>query len=252
MTHASVEQQRESFNNLVATGTYDAGLRHPARAERFVTRVIDPLLTERVGQTTPVRVLDAGCGPGAWLRLLAARAAAFDVPVRLAGFDVADRMVEVARTALGSTPGLVRIEVADALSLSAYRPLEDGLGFDLVFAYDLIQQLPRRYQADTIARIRDALAPGGAAVVFDHERWSRHGLRMGWRKFATARLGLPLVPRYYCNARYPSLARAGAWVGRAEGVACRIVHSTETPKRALVVRKASVPTGPNAHHARKD
>jgi hypothetical protein len=49
------------------------------------------------------------------------------------------------------------------------------------------------------------LAPGGRLLVFDHDCKSGYGRRMGFKKFVTRHLRIPLVPRFYCNAGYPPL-----------------------------------------------
>src|SRR3546814_8250178 len=68
-----------------------------------------------------------------------------------------------------------------------------------------------------------ALAPGGVAVIFDNEADSRFGRRMALRKLVTRYSGLPLVPRYYCNAAYPPLARIQKQIAESAMMVSEIV-----------------------------
>jgi hypothetical protein len=79
------------------------------------------------------------------------------------------------------------------------------------------------------------LAPGGALVVFDHERRSAYGIKMGAKKFLTRRLGLNLVPKFYCNARYPSLRSLSRWLTTL-GFRTHIRAQPNGTKQALIVQ----------------
>src|SRR3546814_19222585 len=79
-----------------------------------------------------------------------------------------------------------------------------------------------------------ALAPGGVAVIFDNEADSRFGRRMALRKLVTRYSGLPLVPRYYCNAAYPPLARIPKQHAESAMMVRGIVIWPDGVKRALV------------------
>src|SRR3546814_17291561 len=79
-------------------------------------------------------------------------------------------MVEVAREKLRDRAAPADLRPGNLLERKSYS--FEGLsgGFDLVFTYDVVQQLPRAAQAATCRRMVAALAPGGVAVIFDNER----------------------------------------------------------------------------------
>src|SRR3546814_10879975 len=111
---------------------------------------------------------------------------------RLCGFDLSPRMVEVAREKRRDRAAPADLRPGNMLERKSYS--FEGLsgGFDLVFTYDVVQQLPRAAQAATCRRMVAALAPGGVAVIFDNEADSRFGRRMALRKLVTRYSGLPL------------------------------------------------------------
>ena len=92
-------------------------------------------------------------------------------------------MIEVAR---GKLAGLV-----EAKDLHAGNILEDAsydfgdldTGFDLIFAYDVVQQLPRRQQYGACEMMAKHLSPEGFALIFDNDSHSKFGRRMARRKF---------------------------------------------------------------------
>lgn len=228
---------RTRFNALVAHGAYGPGFDHASAAQAFVARVVDGLLNELAARTQQPRILDAGCGTGVWMAFLSARARALGLSPHLYGFDVADRMVETAQAELAGVTTDVRLRRAD-LQNPACCCFDDGTNtFDLVFAYDVIQQLNRRDQMDAVMRLAEAMVPGGATVIFDHERWSRYGLRMGWKKFVTANTGIPIVPRHYCAAAYPPLDRFARRLRPRSDLNATVVTTGHPAKRALVLRR---------------
>lgn len=79
--------------------------------------------------------------------------------VRYVGIDNAPAMVEKARANLAGDPRF-RAEVADAQAL-AFDPAA------LVLAYYTLQFIPAAARPDLLRRIHEALAPGGALVVYE-------------------------------------------------------------------------------------
>jgi SAM-dependent methyltransferase len=91
-----------------------------------------------------MRVLDAGCGNGAYLRALAAR------KVRAAGCDLSAGMLRAA-----GHPAVVNADVA-AL------PVRDG-AFDVVLAAHMLYHVPDKEAA--VGELRRVLAPGGTCIA---------------------------------------------------------------------------------------
>jgi SAM-dependent methyltransferase len=90
-----------------------------AYADRCVWAVLETKLTDlRASGASSVRFLDAGCGPGTWLRRLVIRARALGFSsITARGFDIAQAQIQRARLAaqnLSSLPGVnLTFDVAD-------------------------------------------------------------------------------------------------------------------------------------------
>lgn len=98
------------------------------------------------------RVLDIACGEGALLAFL--RESGFSC---LAGFDLSPENVSLCHEF-----GLTFVRQSDALRLDELPPEET---FDLIFAIDLIEHLPKQKAADFLESVRARLAPGGALIL---------------------------------------------------------------------------------------
>ncbi|MFI5952593.1 class I SAM-dependent methyltransferase [Cryptosporangium sp. NPDC051539] len=126
------------------------------RWEAATGRVLDA-----VGLAPGARCLDAGCGPGETMRLMAQRV----------GPSGAVLGVDKDAALLGRTREMLHdaghrhcdVRVHD---LAGPDPLPDG-PFDLVYARLLLFHLPER--ADVVKRLWEAVAPGGHLVVHDYD-----------------------------------------------------------------------------------
>lgn len=236
MTASVIDNQRRSFDGLVEEGVYSDDFEHPPAAKAFVAEVLSEILP-RFERGRRLSILDCGCGTGAWLAFLAAQLSEQGVSaVRCCGFDLSGKMVEVARRKLVGVAAPQDLQTGNLLDEKSYEfaGLENGV--DLLFTYDVVQQLPRREQYQACQAMAEHLAPGGIALIFDNDSQTRFGRRMARRKFFTRYFGLKLVPLYYCNAVYPPLEQfrrrlaADAWDAsihvRRDGI-----------KRALVVQR---------------
>jgi len=122
-----------------------------AYADRCVWAVLEKKLTDlRASGASSVRLLDAGCGPGTWLRRLVIRAHALGFSsITARGFDIAQAQIQRARLAarnLSSFPGVnLTFDVADL----ADRLPEPDASVDLTLClYSALSHLP-------IARLKD-------------------------------------------------------------------------------------------------
>lgn len=104
--------------------------------------------------------LDLGCSTGALALRLAERTEGRGV--RIVGVEVEAAMAEAARRRCAACPG-VEIRHADALT----EPLEPA---DMVVAYYTLQFLRPALRHALLCRIRAALEPGGAFVMFEKVR----------------------------------------------------------------------------------
>ena len=113
----------------------------------------DRLLAElppRIGES-----LDLGCGIGAFTRRLAERSE------RVLGIDLSPNMIRLARKR-SSHPNITYLE-ADATTWGWPRGRFDGIA-----SIATLHHLPFE---ETLAKMRDALAPGGTLVVLDLLQW---------------------------------------------------------------------------------
>lgn len=233
------QRNQAAFAELCRTGTYTEEQRHAERVVRFFRAVLSSVLP-RLGRGRPPRVLDAGMGTGAWLEELVPLLADAGMAPTYYGFDFTPDMVSVAQrrmTRLGVPADLCQGDLAEAAS---YR-FAQADRFELIVVFDVVQQLPRRRQRAAVDRVLDALAPGGVAVIFDQDRFSRFGLRMEFRKAVTRYLRVPLVPAYFTLARYPALGRIAARA-RSQGFGVEMRVMPDGPKRALVITRPGIGT----------
>ena len=224
--------RRESFHSLVAEGVYSDDFDHPPALKDFVQRML-AAHAPRGGEAQPLRVLDCGCGTGLWLEFIIARVQPRGAGLVACGFDLSDGMVQLAQHRLGQA----HIQQGDLLDPAAYRFAAAPAGFDLLFAFDAVQQLPPRHQYAACRLMAHQLAPGGVALIFDHDRASPYGRAMGRKKFITRYLGIPLLLRYYCDASYPPLARFAQQLAAEPGLSAELIADAATPKMALMLTK---------------
>jgi SAM-dependent methyltransferase len=116
-----------------------------AYADRCVWAVLEKKLTDlRASGASSVRLLDAGCGPGTWLRRLVMRAHALGFSgIAARGFDIAQAQIQRARLAtqnLSTLPGVnLTFDVADL----ADRLPEADASVDLTLClYSALSHLP--------------------------------------------------------------------------------------------------------------
>lgn len=228
--------QKGAFKALVEEGIYDEDFSHSSVAEQFFTGILGEVLLK--SKREPISILDSGCGPGAWL------AVAHDLSiehrranVELYGFDITPEMIDLARKRLTGRVADENLRQGDVLELGSYQFLGHKNGFDIIYSYDVIQQLPPKLQFQACLNLSQMLKAGGTGVIFDHERQSSYGRKMAAKKFATQYLRLPLVPRYYCNAKYPPLAKFARQIEQQGCYETEIRIASASPKRALIIRR---------------
>jgi len=219
----------EIFDDALMRGDYPEDFLQPETARQFVFEILVP---RALALGPGLRILECGCGNGGWLAFLA-QALPGGQGHRFHGFDISTRMVALAGQRLRPIVPGARVHVGDVLEDGAY--VFDGPDdrFDLIFAYDVVQQVPRARQVAACDAMISRLSPRGVLVIFDQDRHSLHGMRMGFRKFVTRFTGLPLVPRYFCAARYPSIGSLQRTIV-ASGRTVEIRRSASSPKLALV------------------
>lgn len=149
--------QIENRYSLARTPEEYERLRAQARGwEEATARLLD-----RIGVAPGARCLDAGCGPGETMRLMAER-----VGPRgwVTGVDT-DAPLGAQALAMLHAAGHRRCGFA-AADLTSHEPLP-GAPYDLVYARLLLYHLPQR--VEVLARLWDAVAPGGHLLVQDYD-----------------------------------------------------------------------------------
>lgn len=225
--------QQRNFGDLVLAGRLGTDFHHKPEAQVFVRNTLAAILPS-VASSSP-RILDCGCGTGAWLEFIRDELRDWaDIPSpRYYGFDLTKEMIDVARQRL---PDLAphHLRQGDILAVESYAFDLQELRFDVIFCYDVVQQLPPPLQFHACETIAAHLADGGVAVIFDQERHSLFGRIMDFAKFLRRYLGIPIPPSYYTVARYPPLKRFACRL-REAGYGTTVRVAPNGRKRAMVL-----------------
>ncbi|MEX0800472.1 MAG: methyltransferase domain-containing protein [Dehalococcoidia bacterium] len=148
----------------VETADKRASLGHPSQVW---TRGLERRL-EIMRRHVPLegrRILDAGCGVGAFVRRLG------EFSSDVYGFDIDEERV---REGAGQVPNLV-------LSVGESIPFADDT-FDVVLLHEVLEHVTN--DVETLREVRRVLRPGGRAVVFCPNRlypFETHGIFLGKR-----------------------------------------------------------------------
>src|ERR1700736_5950372 len=114
-------------------------------ADRCVWAVLEKKLTDlRASGASSVRFLDAGCGPGTWLRRLVIRAHALGFSgITARGFDIAQAQIQRARLAARNLSSLPGVNLTfDVAHLTDRVPAADGSGDITLCLYSALSHLP--------------------------------------------------------------------------------------------------------------
>jgi SAM-dependent methyltransferase len=174
----------------------------PARRLRFA--LAHEALAAYAGDR-PLRILDAGCGDGAFAATIAHQHPTWSI----VGADVAEEMLERGREALAGLPNveLVHADLTEDLGVRA---------FDAVASIESLEEIPE--DGTALRRMVSALRPGGLFVV--------HVPELNWK---------PVLPG--SDAIWRSEVRHGYAAGelaeRLRGLGLEDVHVEET-SRSLV------------------
>lgn len=154
---STIDTERQERYSLGRTPQEYERLRAQARAWEVATgRLLD-----QVGLEPGARCLDAGCGPGETMRLMAHRVGPSG---RVVGMDV-DAGLGAMTTTMLHDAGHVQCGF-QAHDLTTDEPVPGG-PYDLVFARLLLFHLPQR--VDVLDRLWRAVAPGGHLVVQEYD-----------------------------------------------------------------------------------
>jgi ubiquinone/menaquinone biosynthesis C-methylase UbiE len=173
------------------------------------------LIWRMAGPLAGLRVLDVGCGDGAYA-VIAAQSGA-----RVAGVDTSPRMIEAAQRRAAGQDVQIALRVADADAL----PFADG-SFDMVLAVTVLCFL-----ADATTAVREmarVLAPGGRLVIGELGRWSAWAALRRLRGWAGSRL--------WRAARFHTAGQLRRLVGQAGLRVERMQGAVFYPPQAMLAR----------------
>lgn len=109
-------------------------------------------LARRLSNNGPKRILDFGCGIGQCSIQLVA-----EFPnSQVLGFDVSEDSLNIART-----------KISEARFVSDWDQVQDQK-FDLIFASNVFHHIPAEEHHLWLKRLKSALAPNGALIIFEH------------------------------------------------------------------------------------
>ncbi len=138
------------------TPLFDPVMRVTTREQRWRRAVVDQALA-----STPMTILDVGCGTGTLAVQLACRAA----DVRVIGLDGDPNVLK--RAAAKAEAAAVKVELLRGMADSI--PLEDA-SVDSATSTLLFHHLAPDTKARVLAEIRRVLRPGGRLVIADYGR----------------------------------------------------------------------------------
>jgi SAM-dependent methyltransferase len=127
-----------------------------AYADRCVWAVLETRLIEpRASGASSVRFLDAGCGPGTWLRRLVVRARALGFnSITARGFDIAQAQIQRARLAARNLSSFPRVDlIFDIADLTDRLPEPDASVDITLCLYSALSHLPVASLTDISAEI---------------------------------------------------------------------------------------------------
>jgi SAM-dependent methyltransferase len=125
-------------------------------ADRRLWSVLDGMLTALRDQgAEAVRILDAGCGPGTWLRRLVTRARALGFTrIAARGFDVAEAQIDTARRMAHELARQPCVDLTfDVADLTRPLPEADGATDLTLCLYSVLSHLPAASRPAVVAEL---------------------------------------------------------------------------------------------------
>lgn len=186
----------------------------------------------------PARIAELGCGHGTWLKLTIDELRAAGRQCTALGLDVSAERIRLARDYLKDYPE-ARVEKADLLRF------EPSGEFELVYVFEVFQYFTHAEQLLILRTWLARLVPGGAIVVVDKDRWSRHSLlceaqkRLGRLDFVMGRLRRysPRRRDLFLTITYPDFRRLARDLRRSDGMSVQLQRHHEFT--SLTVRRSA-------------
>ncbi|GAA2461935.1 SAM-dependent methyltransferase [Streptomyces mauvecolor] len=183
--HATVLLQAPAMlrdGRRLSLGDQDGGV--IARSSRIVQPFIEEAIARTLDRTSPVRLLEIGCGSGVYVRY----AASLNPRLSALAIDLQEEVAEeaAANMARWGLANRVRTRHGDL------RALELQPQFDLVTMHNNIYYFPKAERTAALERARALLAPGGRLLLTTSCQGGNAGLRALNLWFENADFGGPL------------------------------------------------------------
>ena len=236
-----LDDQLRAFTRQVGKGTYSAARPCEGASRDFFLEVLATAVGQRWNAAVELRMLECGVGDGVWLDAIREqRKQSF---TWASGFDVTPEMVLAARQRFHSLTNsrfqIGFLRVGDITKLDAFSPPKETNGrggrYDLVYCYDVVQQLPETLRLSAIENMLAVTRQDGIVVILDKHRFSAHGIRMAVRKWITANTRWKRVPDFYLLARYPSMTRLARQFRERWGCRTSLTADARREHFALVI-----------------
>src|SRR5947209_1394167 len=132
-------------------------------------RISAALLGDRLTAAN-LRMLDAGCGTGGFLRFVLDAAS----PSRACGVDISSAAIDLAHSRVSEA----ELQVAPVWDV----PFDDH-AFDLIVMNDVLQHIPEDRVTESVAELRRLQAPGGVLLVRTNGALHLRRARHDWRAY---------------------------------------------------------------------
>ncbi|BAZ65647.1 MAG: class I SAM-dependent methyltransferase [Pelatocladus maniniholoensis HA4357-MV3] len=143
----TIDELYERYNELSGRPTVKDKLAKEKIFKSFQRTLKNWLPTDR-----SIKILDVGCGEGALLTFLKEKGYN-----NLTGLDISEQNVAICQEL-----GLTFVQKFDAKQLNEFEKAEE---FDVIFALDILEHLPKQSASQFLKQIREKLKPNGCVVI---------------------------------------------------------------------------------------
>ncbi|MBW4596874.1 MAG: class I SAM-dependent methyltransferase [Brasilonema angustatum HA4187-MV1] len=137
----------EQYNTYIQRPTIEN-----SRSKKLIYQYFQRILNPWLPVDRSARILDVGCGEGALIAFLKEKGY-----TNLSGFDISPQNVAICHRL-----GFKFVQQLDVLQLKQDPRAER---YDVIFAIDILEHLPKQAAAQFLEQIRKQLKPGGYVVV---------------------------------------------------------------------------------------
>jgi 2-polyprenyl-3-methyl-5-hydroxy-6-metoxy-1,4-benzoquinol methylase len=123
-----------------------------SRSKKKIFQYLQRTLRPWLPSDRAARILDVGCGEAALITFLKEKGY-----TNLSGFDISPENVAICHRL-----GFTFVQQFDVLHLNQY-PITEG--YDVIFALDILEHIPKQAAAEFLEQLRQKLNPGGYIII---------------------------------------------------------------------------------------